>query len=197
VESRYLQGCSPCLCQLRTDELVSTSKYWAHRSHAGNVVPVSLVACHRQKLGLSLLLPWLAWERNWIRTRRLASRCAVNYIRSHFFLRSSGICLNLSVTHKRLLCVDHVRYIWSMAIRRLSVECVWRVGRVSPCRVYIDSNSRDSRIWVPLVYSSQHVDNLTNLMSLSVFDLCCLIHLIICNSGMIRVGCTFLLKWFE
>jgi hypothetical protein len=40
------------------------------------------------------------------------------------FLRSSGIHLNLSVTRKRLLCVDHVRYVWSRIIRGLSVGCV-------------------------------------------------------------------------
>jgi hypothetical protein len=63
-----------------------------------------------------------------------------------FFLGSSGIRLNLSVTHKRLLCVDHVRYVWSMTIRRLSVGCVWHVDWIFPCRMYIDLNRRDSRI---------------------------------------------------
>jgi hypothetical protein len=35
---------------------------------------------------------------------------------------------------------DYPRYVWSRAIRILSVESVWRVGRVFPYRVYIDSN---------------------------------------------------------
>jgi hypothetical protein len=52
----------------------------------------------------------------------------------------------LSASHEGLLCVDHVRYVWSWIIRRLSVEGVWHVGRVFPCRVYIDLNHRDSRI---------------------------------------------------
>jgi hypothetical protein len=44
------------------------------------------------------------------------------------FLGSGGIHSNLSVTHERLVYVDHVRYVWSMCIHRLSVENVWRVG---------------------------------------------------------------------
>jgi hypothetical protein len=36
-------------------------------------------------------------------------------------LESSRIHLNLLVTHERLLYVDHVRYVWSMVIRGLSV----------------------------------------------------------------------------
>jgi hypothetical protein len=45
---------------------------------------------------------------------------------------------------------------------------VWRVGRVFPCRVYIDLNRRDSRIWVSLVCGSHHVDNLTSLIVIDV-----------------------------
>jgi hypothetical protein len=56
------------------------------------------------------------------------------------FLRSSGIHQNLSVTHERLLFVDHVRYVWLRGIRGPSVESVWCVGQVFSCRVYIDSN---------------------------------------------------------
>jgi hypothetical protein len=64
------------------------------------------------------------------------------------FLRSSGIHPNLSTstTRERLLCIDRMRYVWSRTIRGLSMGCVWRVGQVFPCRVYIDSNHRDSQI---------------------------------------------------
>jgi hypothetical protein len=62
------------------------------------------------------------------------------------FLENHGIRPNLSATRERLLCVDHVRYVWSETIRGLSMGCVWHVGRVFPYRVYIDSNRRDSRI---------------------------------------------------
>jgi hypothetical protein len=55
-----------------------------YRSHAGDMGPVSLVAHHRQKLGLSLLLHWLAWERNYVRTHGLVSRHAEDCVRSPF-----------------------------------------------------------------------------------------------------------------
>jgi hypothetical protein len=48
-------------------------------------------------------------------------------------------------TSERLSYVDHVRCM-VRAICKSSVEGVWCVGRVFPCRVYIDSNRRDSRI---------------------------------------------------
>jgi hypothetical protein len=35
MASQHLQGCSPHLCQLRTDGLAPMSKYWMYRSHAG------------------------------------------------------------------------------------------------------------------------------------------------------------------
>jgi hypothetical protein len=42
------------------------------------------------------------------------------------------ICPTLLTTSERLLYADHMRYIWSMAIREPSVECMWRVDQVSP-----------------------------------------------------------------
>jgi hypothetical protein len=36
--------------------------------------------------------------------------------------------------------------VWFGIIRKSSVESMWRVDRVFPCRVYIDLNRRDSRI---------------------------------------------------
>jgi hypothetical protein len=65
VASRYLQGCSHHLCRLRADELAPVSKYWTYRSHTGDMGPISLVAYCRQMFGLSALLQWLCWERNW------------------------------------------------------------------------------------------------------------------------------------
>jgi hypothetical protein len=64
--------------------------------------------------------------------------------RESLFLRSSVIGPNLSVTHKRLLYMDHVRYIWPRDICRPSIKSGWRVGRIFPCRAYIESNHRDS-----------------------------------------------------
>jgi hypothetical protein len=45
--------------------------------------------------------------------------------------------------------VDYVRYVWSRVIRGPSVESMWHVGWDFPCRVYIDSNHRDSQIAQP------------------------------------------------
>jgi hypothetical protein len=36
--------------------------------------------------------------------------------------------------------------VWSGTIHESSVESMWRVDRVFPCRVYIDSNRRGSQI---------------------------------------------------
>jgi hypothetical protein len=66
--------------------------------------------------------------------------------RESLFLGSSGIHPNQSATHERLLYVDHMRYVWSRSIHGSSMESVWRVGRIFPCRVYIDSNHHKSRI---------------------------------------------------
>jgi hypothetical protein len=62
------------------------------------------------------------------------------------FLGCSVICPNLSASHEGLLYVDYMIYIWSWTERGLSVGSVWYVSRVFPCRVYIDSNRRDSQI---------------------------------------------------
>jgi hypothetical protein len=92
LASRHLQGCSPRLCWLRTNGLAPASKYWTYRSHDGDMGPVSLVAYHQQKLDLSILLHWLAWKRNWVRTHGSVSRRAMDYVRSP----------NLSMTRERL-----------------------------------------------------------------------------------------------
>jgi hypothetical protein len=48
------------------------------------------------------------------------------------FSQEQCIYPTMLMTHKRLLYADHVRYVWSGAIRGLSVECVWCVDQVSP-----------------------------------------------------------------
>jgi hypothetical protein len=62
------------------------------------------------------------------------------------FLGGSGIRPNLSVAQERLLYMDHVRYVWSMAIYGLSMKSVWCIGQLFPCMVYIDLNHRD--FWI-------------------------------------------------
>jgi hypothetical protein len=46
------------------------------------------------------------------------------------FSREQCIRPTLLMTHERLLYADHMRYVWSRAIRGPNVECVWRVDQV-------------------------------------------------------------------
>jgi hypothetical protein len=146
VKNQHLQDCSPCLCRLRTVRLAIASKYWMHRSHAGDMSPISLVVGYQQELDSPLLFGCCEREAGygsadwmtivlWIVSGALLLRCS----------ESIQICWRL---YETLLYIDRVRYVWSWTIRGLSVKSVWRVGRVFTCRVYIDSNHRDSRIWV-------------------------------------------------
>jgi hypothetical protein len=80
---RFMYGI-PRLCQLRTEGLVPVSKYWTYRSHAGDMGLVNLVAYDQQKLGLSLLLHCLAWERKWVWTHGSVNRHAVDCVGSPF-----------------------------------------------------------------------------------------------------------------
>jgi hypothetical protein len=83
LASRHLQGCSPRLCHLSTDGLAPASKYWTYRSHAGDMGPVSLVACRRQMLVFALTASRLAQEKLGTASGSV-SRRAVDCVRSPF-----------------------------------------------------------------------------------------------------------------
>jgi hypothetical protein len=145
VESRHLQGCSPRLCRLRTP----VSKHWTYGSHTGiygpskpsSWLPPNAWLCPHYFIG------WLGRETGYGPVDRSAGVLCI----MSGALFSGVVALLNSVD-------DHVRYVWSWTIRGLSVESVWRVGRIFPsrvyidsifsCRVYINSNRRDSQIWV-------------------------------------------------
>jgi hypothetical protein len=168
VKSWHLQGCSPHLCRLRTDGLTPISKYWTYWSYAGVYGPSKPSSWLSTDTWLCLhcFNGWLRRETGYGPADWSAG---VLWIMSGaLFLRSSGHAQLCWWLRERLLYVDHVRLIWSMVIRGLSVKNVWRVGRIFPCRVYIILNHCDSQIWVSVVCDSHHVDNLMNLMSLSV-----------------------------
>jgi hypothetical protein len=67
------------------------------------------------------------------------------YLWSPRLLSSVGACFILVGTCERLPTWT-TGDVWSETIRESSVESMWRVDRVFPCRVYIDSNGRDSQI---------------------------------------------------
>jgi hypothetical protein len=147
VASRHLQGCSPRLCWLRTVRLAPMSKYWTYRSHAGDIGPVNLVACCWWVFGfLYCFISWLARETGYGPVDRSAD--VMGIVSGALFLSSSD-----SVQlYRRLMEGCHVQGPLAGSVRWAYVD--WcgkrtcRVGRVFPCRVYIDSNRRDSRIWV-------------------------------------------------
>jgi hypothetical protein len=135
VESWHLQDCSIHLCRLRTNVLGPASKYWTYQSHAGDIGPVSLVACHQQKLGREA------------RYGPVGRSTGVLWIMSGALLlggsESVQICWWLVKGY-------HIRGPPAGSVRRAYMD--WRrkrtccVGRIFPYRVYIDSNHRDSRI---------------------------------------------------
>jgi hypothetical protein len=61
------------------------------------------------------------------------------------FLLGVGACFGLVGTSKRWPTWT-TGNVWSETIRESSVESVWHIDRIFPCRVYIDSNRRDSQI---------------------------------------------------
>jgi hypothetical protein len=136
VESRHLQGCNPCLCRLRTDGLAPASKYWMYRSYAGiygSSKPNSLPSTD------AWLCPhcfngWLGRETVY----RPADRSAdVLWIMSGaLFLGSSGPAQLCWWLRKRLLYVDHMRYVWS------SVTCWLDFSTTGCISIRIDANLR-------------------------------------------------------
>jgi hypothetical protein len=77
--------------------------------------------------------PSVGKKRHWVRTCGLVSRRVVYCVGNHFS-REQWPYSTLSTTHEWLLYMDHVRYVWSYTIHRLSMESVWCVGQVFPCR---------------------------------------------------------------
>jgi hypothetical protein len=84
-------------------------------------------------------------ETRWEPADRPATRVR-DIVGNPYFSGAMGSVQNLLAALERSLYVDHMRYIWSMTIRGLSVESVWRIGRVFLCRVFINSNHRNFRI---------------------------------------------------
>jgi hypothetical protein len=143
---RLLCG-SPCLCRLRIEWLVPVSKFWTYRSHASDMSPVSLVAWCQQMFGfLNYFIGWLRRETGYGPIDRSAGVLWI--VSGAFFLESSD---SIQLCQWLIKGCD-VRGPPSGSVHRAYMDwCgkrTYRVGRVFLCRVYIDSNHRDSRIWV-------------------------------------------------
>jgi hypothetical protein len=142
VIPRFLCGC-PRLCRLRTEGLVHVSKYWTYRPHTGDMGPIILVAwCQHMFDFLHCFIGWLRRETGYGPTDRSAGMLWI--VSGALFLRGSD-----SVQLCRWLVKGcHVWGPPTGSVRWAYVDwcgkCTCHVGRVCPCRVYIDSNHRDS-----------------------------------------------------
>jgi hypothetical protein len=145
--SRHLQDCSPRLCRLRSVRLAPMSKYWTYRSHASDMGLVNLVACCWWMFGfLHCFIGWLGRATGYGLVDWSAD--VLGIVSGVLFLGSSDsvqLC-------RRLVESCNVRGPPARSVRWAYMDwCgkrMCRVGRVFPCRVYIDSNRRDSQIWV-------------------------------------------------
>jgi hypothetical protein len=143
---RFICG-SPCLCRLRTEGLIPVSKYWTYRSHSG-------------VYGLSKPTSWLPTE-GWLFPTTSMVGSGEKLDTDPWITQSGwGLCRKPFF----LGAVDLFKYVGDCAkgchVRRLSTGSVhgaygdWRgkrtchVDYVFPCKMYIDLNRCDSRIWV-------------------------------------------------
>jgi hypothetical protein len=106
--------------------------YWTYRLHARDMSLISLVASHQQKIGFAPTASMAGLGEKLGMDPQIGQLVCCGLCQE-LFLSGAVVLLKLCWRLcERLLCVDRVRYIWSGTIRRLSVGCMWRVGRVSP-----------------------------------------------------------------
>jgi hypothetical protein len=108
---------------------------------------LSLVVSCQQKLNFSPLCHWLLWERSWVRTYGSISRRTVDCVESPSS-RGQWICSNLLMTMRKVaMCWPReICIVWDYTRTERGMRMACWSG--FPCRVYINSNHRDSRIWV-------------------------------------------------
>jgi hypothetical protein len=136
VESRLFQGCSSHLCQLRTDGLASVSKCWTYWSHTRDMRPVN-----RCSLFVNRCLA-LAYYFN---------GCVGRETRAGPTGHSAGLRGGVGSTFSREQLV-FIQFYWVSVkgchIRKLAWKAYVSCVSGFPCKVYIDLNYPDSRIWV-------------------------------------------------
>jgi hypothetical protein len=96
-----------------------------YRSHAGDIGPVSLVARHRQKLDLSLLLHWLTWERNCVWTHGSVGRYAGDCVESPFSQEQWDPFKSVDNSQKVAMCWPReIRMIWDHTRTKCGIRMV-------------------------------------------------------------------------
>jgi hypothetical protein len=145
VASRLLQGCSTRLCRLRTNALAPETKYWMYWSHAGDMCPISLVACSSIDVWLEHTSGYVGRETE---TGPVGHSAGLRGGIGSTFSREQWICSTLLNQSERLPCMGTARRKRTHGICGLAWEAYVSCWLGFPCRVYIDSNRRDSRIWV-------------------------------------------------
>jgi hypothetical protein len=166
VEGRHIQGCSPYRHRLRIDGLVPVSKYWTYWSHAGVMGLISPVAGHQRKVGFAPIASMVAlWEKLGMDLQIGQPSCCG--LGQEPFFSGAEALLN-SVDDYAKGCYTGTT--WDTYGHGSYADRAWKVCgvliRFFTCRVYIDSNHRNSRTWVPLVCDNHHIDILMNLMEL-------------------------------
>jgi hypothetical protein len=142
------------------------SKYWIYRSHVGDMGLVSLVASCQQKVSFAPTISLVGSGEKLDTDPRIGQPSWCGLCQEPFF--SGAVDLLNSVDDYAKGC--YALTMWDTYGLGPYADRAWDAYGVFVwfCRVYIDSNLHDSRIWVLLVCRSHHIDNLMNLMSLIV-----------------------------
>jgi hypothetical protein len=147
VASQHLQGCSHRLCQIRTVRLAFATKYWTYRSHTGDMGPVSLVVDCQHSLTFPHCSLHVMGEKLSTDPRiRWPSCCRL--CQEPFFLGAVDLFKFVDDCMKDC----YMWTAWDTYGRGPYADWAWKACGVLveffPYRVYINSNRRDSRIWV-------------------------------------------------
>jgi hypothetical protein len=140
---RFLYG-SPRLSQLRTEGLVSVSKYWTYRSHIDVYGPSKSISMSSTEGSFTPTALMAALGEKLSRIPRIDQPTCCWLCQEPFFL--GAVALFIAVDDFMKGC--HVRELPVGNVRRAYVD--WRgkrtcrIGWVFPCKVYIDSNHHDS-----------------------------------------------------
>jgi hypothetical protein len=143
---RFLCGSSR-LCRLKTEGLVPVSKYWTYQSHAGVMGPVN-----RCSLFVNRCLTFITASMTVLGEKLgggpMDHSARLGLCQEPIFSGAVGFV-------QRWWWLVKGCHVWRLpvgSVRRAYLDwrgkCMCHVDQVFPCRVYIDLNHCDSRIWV-------------------------------------------------